>query len=391
MIKTKIYLQNGKERSVQRYHPWVFSGAIQHIDGTPADGEPVDIYDARKKFLARGHYGTGSIAVRILSFEQQTLNADFYAQKINHAFDLRKSIGLTENENTNAYRLVHGEGDGLPGLVIDIYKNVAVIQCHHLGMYLQLNEIHEAVKKVLGNKINAVYCKSKETLKQRTESTDLLLSGELTEELVVNENGNKFAIDVVHGQKTGFFLDQRDNRKLLTEYAPGKKILNAFCYSGGFSVYALKAGAHEVHSLDSSEKAIVLTERNVSLNGGGNHQSIVANATEHIKKIGDDYDIIILDPPAFAKQIRARHNAVIGYKKLNYEAIRHIKKGGLIFTFSCSQAVDEQLFTSTIHSAAIEARREVKILHRMRQPADHPVNIFHPEGEYLKGLVIKVD
>lgn len=393
MNAKNIILKKGKERSLERFHPWVFSGAIQKSEGSPVAGDIVDVLNFNGNFLGRGHYAESSITVRVLTFEEETINTDFFHKRISNALALRKNTGLIDNEHTNCFRLLHGEGDSLPGLVCDIYKDVAVIQCHSKGMHLQRTMIAEALKKALGDKLTAVYDKSGDTIGNKNDRIkNEYLIGEHNGETEVKENGNRFMVNWETGQKTGFFIDQRDNRYLLGKYAAGKKILNTFCYSGGFSVYALNKNAMEVHSLDSSQKAIDLTESNVVLTGKKElHKSIVADAIPYFRNIEDDYDIIILDPPAFAKHLSAKHNAIQAYRRLNEEAISKIKTGGLIFTFSCSQAIDSDTFSGIIFSAAANTKRKVRILHKMRQPADHPVNIYHPEGEYLKGLVIEVE
>ncbi len=340
-----------------------------------------------------GHYSEGTIAVRIFSFEQEIPDTDFWTSKLEKAFQLRKSIGMMDNEQTNIYRLVHAEGDDFPGLIIDVYKDTAVIQAHSVGMHKVRHTIAEGLQSLYGDKLKTVYYKSKGTLaKCKFEAENEFLFGEEKASTIALEYGCKFSINWVTGQKTGFFIDQRENRKLLGDLSKGKKVLNTFCYSGGFSILALENGANEVHSLDSSQKALDLVEENLEANGyTENHKLIKADAVEYLKNIDVDYDIIVLDPPAFAKHQSARHKAVQGYKRLNANAIRQIKKGGLIFTFSCSQAVDKTLFTNTITAAAITAGRKVRIIHQLHQPSDHPVNIFHPESEYLKGLVLYVE
>jgi len=393
MTAKKIILKKGKERSLERFHPWVFSGAVLKTEGIPVNGDMVDVMAADGKFLGCGHFSESSITVRVLTFEQEETGPEFFEKRIANAYALRKNIGLIKNNQITCYRLLHGEGDSMPGLICDVYNDVAVIQCHSKGMYLQRSLIADALKKVLGDSLNAVYDKSGDTIGNKNERIqNEFIFGNHTGETEVKENGNRFLVNFITGQKTGFFIDQRDNRFLLGKYSAGKKILNTFCYSGGFSVYALNENALEVHSLDSSQKAIDLTEVNVSLTGKNNlHKSIVADAIPYFRNVADDYDIIILDPPAFAKHLSAKHNAIQGYRRLNEEAIEKIKPGGLIFTFSCSQAIDTDTFSGIIFSAAANTKRKVRILHKMRQPADHPVNIYHPEGEYLKGLVIEVE
>lgn len=394
MTLTRITLKPGKEQSILRKHPWVFSGAIAKMDNIAKSGDVVEVCDHRGQFLGAGHFSEGSITVRIFSFTSDFQEADFWTKKIRAAFEVRQKLGLVGNSETTIYRLVHAEGDGLPGLIIDIYGKTAVIQTHSAGMHLVRHEIAQAIRTVYGDSITAIYDKSAEKLSKNSSSTseNTYLYGEKLDTEAL-EYGCKFKIDWEEGQKTGFFIDQRENRKLLGELSKGKKVLNTFCYTGGFSIYALKNGAELVHSLDSSQKALDLTEENVRINAldASKHAVIKADAVDYMKKLGEDYDIIILDPPAFAKHLSARHKAVQGYKRINEAAISQIKPGGIIFTFSCSQAVDKILFNSTVMSAAISAGRNIRILHQLHQPADHPVNIFHPEGEYLKGLVIMVD
>ena len=392
-ISGKVVLRKGKEISIHRFHPWIFSGAIQKLDGDVTDGCWVEVSDSMENILGYGHYQHGSIAVRMLSFRKEKPQADFWRQKLSDALALRGSAGLP-NAATNAFRLVHAEGDGLPGLIIDCYNDVLVVQAHDAGMHLDRHAIAEALQQVFSGNLSAVYYKSQSTLpgKMRERGADEYLFGGTSATNIVLEYGNRFYIDWLEGQKTGFFLDQRENRKLLGTFSTGKKVLNTFCYTGGFSIYALAAGATVVHSVDSSQKAIEMTRRNISLNGfdPGVHECFASDTFEYFKDKQDAYDVIVLDPPAFAKHRDARHQAVRGYQRLNAEAIRAIKPGGVLFTFSCSQVVDRQLFYDTIVSAAIQAGREISVLHHLSQPADHPVSIFHPEGEYLKGLVLYV-
>lgn len=387
-----VRLSKGKEISIRRRHHWIFSGAIAQKEDSLQNGDLVQLEDFRGNFLAVGYFQDGSIMVRIISFDAVLVDETFWKDRINQAFQLRQSLGFTKNEKTNVFRLVHGEGDGLPGLIIDYYNGTAVIQTHQIGMYKQLKNIVPALQVVIGNDLRAVYDKSAETLPKNSGVVNQLLWGEVADTKVI-ENGCVYEIDWETGQKTGFFIDQRDNRELLAKYSKGKKVLNAFCYTGGFSVSALKAGAEKVVSVDISEKAINLTLQNVSLNGAfeGQHQGMVADVTKFIREVETDFDIMVLDPPAFAKNMKARHNAVQAYKRLNAEAIKRIKSGGIIFTFSCSQVVDRQLFENTITAAALEIGRPVRVLHHLSQPADHPINIFHPETAYLKGLVIQVE
>jgi 23S rRNA (cytosine1962-C5)-methyltransferase len=388
-----VILKKGRENSLQRFHPWVFSGAIFKMEGDISDGCWVTVVNHAGKILGHGHYQNGSIAVRILSFAETIPSNEIFSEKIKAAYHLRFNSGLISDQ-TNAFRLIHGEGDGLPGLIVDYYNGVAVVQAHSLGMHEDREKIAEALSSVLKEKLSAVYYKSKATLPGKTHDAqqDGYLFGMIGLPHVIHEHGNKFYVDWEEGQKTGFFLDQRENRKLLGEFSKGKKVLNTFCYTGGFSVYALKAGAEFVHSVDASEKAIDLTRKNLELNGfNANTNSCHAEDTfEFLKDKKDVYDLIVLDPPAFAKHRDARHQAMKGYQRLNSEAMKAIKSGGIIFTFSCSQVVDRQLFYDTVSSAAILAGRDVKVLHQLTQPPDHPVSMFHPEGEYLKGLVLYV-
>jgi 23S rRNA (cytosine1962-C5)-methyltransferase len=384
----KVFLKRGKEEFLHRKHPWIFSGALQPLKDKIADGSIVEVFSHRNQYMATGHYFHGSIAVRILSFEQTEINLDFWLKKIQSAYDYRNAIGLTDNPQTNCYRLINAEGDGLPGLIVDWYNGTAVFQAHTSGIYAQREMITEALQSVYGNVLHAVFDKSEKTIQQT--ANHYLFGKPQTDEVL--ENGNRFKINWETGQKTGFFLDQRDNRSLLSKYAKDKTVLNAFCYSGGFSVYALNAGAADVHSVDVSKNAIELTDANIALtNTTGKHQSYVADVLEFLQKETKEYDVMILDPPAFAKNISARHNAVQGYKRLNALGFKKIKPGGILFTFSCSQVVDRELFYHTITAAAIEANRNVRVMHHLNQPADHPVNIFHPEGHYLKGLVLYVE
>lgn len=393
MSYPKVILQKGKEVSLLRKHHWVFSGAIAKTEDGIATGSLVSVYSSKNEFLGIGHFAQGSIMVRLISFEERPIDADFWVEKLTAAHAVRASLQLTAQEAITVYRLVHGEGDGLPGLIIDYYQGTAVIQAHNLGMHQHLAEIAEGLKTVYGAELKGVYDKSAETLPKTDNSLGNEWVWGKAETDLVKEYGATYKIDWEKGQKTGFFIDQRENRKLVASYAKGKKVLNTFCYSGGFSVLALQEGASEVHSVDISQKAIDLTEENVALNSGfsGKHESIVADVVKYIREIGDDFDLIILDPPAFAKSLKARHNAVQAYKRLNAEALRKIKPGGILFTFSCSQVVDKRLFTHTITAAALESKRNVRILHQLSQPADHPINCFHPETEYLKGLVLYVD
>ncbi|NOQ27633.1 MAG: methyltransferase [Bacteroidales bacterium] len=390
----KVILKSGKDQSVRRYHPWIFSGAIKKIIGNVNEGDLVFVTDNKDEFLALGHYQIGSIAVRIISFEEIEINDSFWKEKISKAYNFRKEFGLAENENTNVYRLVHAEGDGLPGLIIDFYNGTAVLQMHSIGMYLNREHIINALKELYGDKLKAVYDKSENTIpfKSDIEAKNGYIYGESSEKTVV-EYGNKFKINWEDGQKTGFFIDQRESRKLLAEYSKDKSVLNVFGYTGGFSVYAMQGGAKLVHSVDSSKKAIDLTNENIDLNfeDTSRHEAFAVDAFEYLNDIKDKYDIIILDPPAFAKHQNVLHNALQGYKRLNIKAIENIKLGGLIFTFSCSQVVSKENFRKTLFTAAANTGRNVRILHQISQPIDHAVNLYHPESEYLKGLVVYVE
>ena len=392
-INGKVILKKGKEISIQRFHPWIFSGAIQKLEGAATDGCWVEVNDYKGQTLGFGHYQHGSIAVRMLSFKKETPNENFLSDKISAALTVRRSAGLP-HAGTNAFRLIHGEGDGLPGLIIDYYAGVLVVQAHDAGMHNDRQIISSALQHVFKDNVTAIYYKSHGTLpgKMRDADTDEYLFGNPSSSNIIIENGNRFYVNWQEGQKTGFFLDQRDNRKLLGEFAAGKTVLNTFCYTGGFSVYALTANAALVHSVDSSQKAIDLTKQNIQLNGFDPeiHACFAADTFDFLKDKQDEYEVIVLDPPAFAKHRDARHQAVRGYQRLNAEAMRAIRHGGILFTFSCSQVVDRQLFYDTIVSAAIQSGREISVLHHLSQPADHPVSIFHPEGEYLKGLVLYI-
>jgi 23S rRNA (cytosine1962-C5)-methyltransferase len=399
MIKTQIYLRRGKEESLMRRHPWIFSGAIERIKSSEEEikeGEIVDVFTKQGEFIARGHYQIGSIAVRVLTFEQEDINQQWWDKKIAVAYDVRRTLNLTDNEQTTCYRLIHGEGDSLPGLVVDIYDKTAVVQCHSVGMYLSRMAIAEALRNTYGDKLTAIYDKSSQTVpfKAGLNAVDGYIWGHSEQKShVVLENGQKFLVNWEEGQKTGFFLDQRYNRELVKHYSKGRTVLNTFCYTGGFSVYAAAGGAIEVCSVDASERAVKLADENMRLNFGDSipHEAVAADAVEYIKQIGNKYDLIILDPPAFAKHHKVLGNAMQGYKRINARALSQIKSGGILFTFSCSQAVSKELFRTTVFSAAAIAGRKVRILHQLTQPADHPINIYHPEGEYLKGLVLYVE
>lgn len=390
----KIILKPGKESSLQRFHPWIFSGAIAEAEGSPEEGELVEVLTSKREFIAIGHAQIGSIAVRVLSFEQEIIDSAFWQSRLRAAFAMRQAIGLVAGEKNNAYRLVHGEGDNLPGLIIDVYAQTAVIQAHSPGMHFCRMEIADALKIVMGNELAHIYYKSETTLPYKADlgQEDGYLFGNTTDTVAI-ENGLKFHADWLKGQKTGFFIDQRDNRALLGRYSKGRTVLNMFCYTGGFSFYALQGGAKEVHSVDSSAKAIDLTNKNVELNFGKDprHTAFTVDAFKFLDTMGDNYDLIILDPPAFAKHRNVLRNALQGYQKINAKAFRKIKPGGILFTFSCSQVVSKDQFRMAVFSAAAQAGRKVRILNQLTQPADHPINIYHPEGEYLKGLVLYVE
>ena len=388
----QLYLKRGKEESLLRFHPWVFSGAIAQADDDLKDGDLVRVLTNHGDFIAVGHFQMGSIAVRILSFRDVDIDADFWASRLASALKVRQSIGIADNPKNNTYRLVHGEGDNLPGLIIDVYDRTAVMQAHSIGMHLQRKQIAEQLVKVMGSRIDNVYYKSETTLPFMDDMENGFVYGG-SEDNVALENGLKFYVDWLRGQKTGFFVDQRDNRSLLERYSAGKSVLNMFCYTGGFSVYAMRGGAKLVHSVDSSAKAIELTNRNIALNfeGDNRHEAFCEDAFKYLEQAGNNYDLIILDPPAFAKHRGALHNALKGYTRLNNKAFQKIQPGGILFTFSCSQVVTTDHFRNAVFTAAAQAGRKVRILHQLHQPADHPINIYHPEGEYLKGLVLYVE
>lgn len=395
MLYKKVYLKPGKEESLKRFHPWVFSGAIARVEGEPEEGEIVDVYTSKKEFIACGHFQIGSIAVRVLSFVQETIDHEFWVRKLAVAKDLRVALGLIGNPQNNTYRLVHGEGDNLPGLIIDVYNHTAVMQAHSAGMHVYRMEIADALSEVMGDVIENIYYKSETTLPFKADllSTENGFIKGGSPENVAMENGLKFHVDWLKGQKTGFFVDQRENRHLLERYAKGRNVLNMFCYTGGFSFYAMRGGANLVHSVDSSAKAIDLTNENVELNfpGDARHKAYAEDAFKYLDRMGDQYDLIILDPPAFAKHRDALRNALRGYTKLNAKAFEKIRPGGILFTFSCSQVVNKENFRNAVFTAAAQSGRSVRILHQLTQPGDHPVNIYHPEGEYLKGLVLYVE
>ena len=389
-----IYLKHRKDESLKRFHPWIFSGAVHHMDKGIAEGDTVRVITAEGNCIAVGHYQIGTITVRVLSFEDTTIDEDFWKGRIEKALAVRESIGIANSADNNTYRLVHGEGDNLPGLVIDCYGSTAVMQAHSVGMHVCREQICKALVDVMGNRIQNVYYKSETTLPFKAElgQENGFIYGSTDNNTAV-ENGLKFHVDWLKGQKTGFFVDQRENRSLLEHYAKGKSVLNMFCYTGGFSVYAMRGGAKMVHSVDSSAKAIELTDLNVNMNfpGDNRHESFCDDAFKYLDENDKKYDLIVLDPPAFAKHRMALHNALKGYTRLNTKGMQRIKPGGILFTFSCSQAVSKDNFRNAVFTAAAQAGRNVRILHQLHQPADHPVNIYHPEGEYLKGLVLYVE
>lgn len=392
----RVILSKGREASIKRYHPWIFSGAVQSISEHLKGGEIVEAFTSQGNYLGTGHFEDSSLAVKIFSFERKEINTSFWKQKIEDAFNLRKAIGLAENTDTNAYRLVFTEGDGLPGLIIDIYESIAVFQAQTQGMFNARKEISKALISVYNGKLQAVYDKSAESFFEPSENNELhsrFLYGQAETPKKITEHGNSFLVDFVKGQKTGFFLDQRENRALLGQYAKGRKVLNLFSYTGGFSVYSLKSGAREVCSVDSAAAAIDLAHANVKLNGfeETKHEGIIADVKNYVLEIADDFDLVLLDPPAFAKHKASQHRAMQGYKFLNTAVLKKIKSGGILFTFSCSQVVGTDLFESIVMASAIESGRNVRILHRLSQPPDHPVSIFHPEGAYLKGLAVFVE
>ena len=389
-----ITLKRGKDSSLRRFHPWVFSGAIQRADDGIEEGEIVRVLTENGEFIAVGHAQIGSISVRVLSFEDIEINKEFWKERLSSALQARLAIGLADNPQNNTYRLVHGEGDNLPGLVIDCYGQTAVLQAHSVGIHVSRHEIANCLVEVMGNRIKHVYYKSETTLPYKADlgqENGFLIGG--SDENIATENGLHFHVDWLRGQKTGFFVDQRENRRLLEQYSVGRSVLNMFCYTGGFSVYAMRGGARLVHSVDSSAKAIELTNQNVALNFPDDvrHTAFCDDAFKFLDSNENKYDLIILDPPAFAKHRGALHNALKGYTRLNARGFLSIRKGGIMFTFSCSQAVTKEQFRNAVFTAAAQAGRQVRILHQLHQPADHPINIYHPEGEYLKGLVLYVE
>ena len=389
-----LYLRRGKEDSLKRFHPWIFSGAVHHIEGEPEEGEVVRVFTADGSFIAVGHWQIGSIAVRVLDFEDRNIDADYWVERLKVAVDMRSSIGLFGRSDNDTYRLVHGEGDCLPGLVVDVYGKTAVMQAHSVGMHMSRHDIAAAIVAATDGMVENVYYKSETTLPFKADlgqENGFILGG--SDENIAMENGLKFHIDWLRGQKTGFFVDQRDNRSLLEQYSKGRSVLNMFCYTGGFSVYAMRGGAKLVHSVDSSAKAIDLTNNNIALNfpGDNRHEAFAEDAFKYLDAMGGNYDLIILDPPAFAKHRDALRQALKGYARLNAKAFEKIKPGGILFTFSCSQVVSKDHFRTAVFTAAAQSGRRVRILHQLHQPADHPINIYHPEGEYLKGLVLYVE
>ena len=390
----RLLLKRGKEESLRRFHPWVFSGAVQQMDEGIEEGEVVRVVTSSGDFIAVGHYQIGSIAVRVLSFRDVEIDGEFWYSRLKSALEMRRSIGIADNPQNNTYRLVHGEGDLLPGLVIDVYGKTAVMQAHSVGMHASRVQIAEQLMEVMEGRIENIYYKSETTLPYKADlgqENGFIFGG--SDDNTAIENGLMFYVDWLRGQKTGFFVDQRDNRSLLEKFARNKTVLNMFCYTGGFSFYAMRGGAKLVHSVDSSAKAIELTNRNVALNFPGDmrHQAFCEDAFKYLEEAGGNYDLIILDPPAFAKHRGALHNALKGYIRLNNKALQKIQAGGILFTFSCSQVVTKEHFRNAVFTAAAQAGRKVRILHQLHQPADHPINIFHPEGEYLKGLVLYVE
>ncbi len=390
----QIYLKRGKEESLKRFHPWVFSGAIHHSDEGIEEGETVRVLTSDGRFIAVGHFQIGSIAVRVLSFRDVAIDAGFWRSRLQAALSMRIAVGIADNPQNNTYRLVHGEGDNIPGLVIDVYGQTAVMQAHSVGIHVCRLDIAKALVDVMDGRVANVFYKSETTLPYKADlgQENGFLYGSSDDNIAI-ENGLKFRVDWLKGQKTGFFVDQRENRSLLEKYSHGRKVLNMFCYTGGFSFYAMRGGAELVHSVDSSAKAIELTRQNVELNfpGDGRHEAYCEDAFKYLEDAGSNYDLIILDPPAFAKHRAALHNALKGYSRLNAKAFEKIKPGGILFTFSCSQVVTKDNFRNAVFTAAALAGRKVRILHQLHQPADHPVNIYHPEGEYLKGLVLYVE
>ena len=393
-MSKNVILRRGKEESLKRFHPWIFSGAVMNLEGNPEEGDVVTVLDNQHNFLCQGHWQVGSIAVRVLTFEQEPIDDAFWQKRLGEALGVRQAIGLADSEAGDTYRLVHGEGDLLPGLVIDVYGKTAVMQAHSVGMHVSREQIAVALKQVMGERLDSIYYRSETTLpiKAAIDGGNGFLLGESHTDVAV-ENGLRFHIDWLKGQKTGFFVDQRENRSLLERYSHGRSVLNMFCYTGGFSVYALRGGAKLVHSVDSSSKAVELVRANVELNfpAEPRHEAFAEDAFRFLDDMTVPYDLVVLDPPAFAKHRDAVKNALRGYTKLNARAMEKIAPGGILFTFSCSQAVSKEQFRTAVFTAATLAHRQVRILHQLHQPADHPVSIYHPEGEYLKGLVLYVE
>lgn len=393
-MSKNVILRRGKEESLKRFHPWIFSGAVMNLEGNPEEGDVVTVLDSQHNFLCQGHWQVGSIAVRVLTFEQEPIDDAFWQKRLGEALGVRQAIGLADSEAGDTYRLVHGEGDLLPGLVIDVYGKTAVMQAHSVGMHVSREQIAVALKLVMGERLDSIYYKSETTLpiKAAIDGGNGFLLGESHTDVAV-ENGLRFHIDWLKGQKTGFFVDQRENRSLLERYSHGRSVLNMFCYTGGFSVYALRGGAKLVHSVDSSSKAVELVRANVELNfpAEPRHEAFAEDAFRFLDDMTVPYDLVVLDPPAFAKHRDAVKNALRGYTKLNARAMEKIAPSGILFTFSCSQAVSKEQFRTAVFTAATLAHRQVRILHQLHQPADHPVSIYHPEGEYLKGLVLYVE
>ena len=389
-----LYLNKGKDESLRRFHPWVFSGAVNHIDGKPSEGDLVRVLTHQGEFAAVGHWQIGSIAVRVLSFENEPIDHKFWVNKLATAYDVRRTIGVAGTNENTTYRLVHGEGDNLPGLVIDMYGRTAVMQAHSVGMHVCRKDIAKALQEVLGDALENVYYKSETTLpfKADLHQENGSIVGNSLDDIAV-ENGLKFHIDWLKGQKTGFFVDQRDNRSLVEQYSKDRNVLNMFCYTGGFSVYAMRGGARLVHSVDSSQKAVDLVNQNIELNfpSDSRHKAFAEDAFKYLEQMTESYDLVILDPPAFAKHRDAVRHAIKGYTKLNARAMEKMPKGSILFTFSCSQAISKDQFRMAVFTAATLANRKVRILHQLHQPADHPINIYHPEGEYLKGLVLYIE
>lgn len=393
MERTKIILKSGKDQSIRRFHPWVFSGAIKKMHGSPTEGDIVEVYDNKDEFLAAGHYQIGTIAVRVFAFANEEFDYSFWQQKIQDAYKIRKRLGVVDSPHTNVYRLVHGEGDGMPGLIIDFYNGTAVMQVFSIGFYRIKDWLVQILQEIYGDELKAIYDKSASTIpfKSEIEGKNEHLLGDMNAD-IVQENGLNFEVNWTEGQKTGFFIDQRENRRLLQHYSKGLDVLNMFCYTGGFSVYALRGGANLVHSVDSSERAVELVKKNVELNfTNAQHEAFAVDAFKYLEGVKGKYDVIVLDPPAFAKHHNVLHNALQGYKRLNQIALEQIRPGGILFTFSCSQAVSKENFRKSVFAASANSKRNVRILHQLNQPSDHPVSIYHPEGEYLKGLVLYVE